>query len=88
MGEVIQGRQSARGTSFLHWPFYYDYNWTVHKEVSETVRQNITKAFLKLSNDTEAGKRILNCKGHPGLLQQMQKIMETLKAARKAGLLK
>lgn len=74
---------------FYTTPFYYDYNWTIHKEVSETVRQSITKAFLKLSNDTEAGKRILELQRASGFIAtSAENYGDIEKAARKAGLLK
>ena len=74
---------------FYTTPFYYDYNWSVHKEVSETIRQNITKAFLKLSNDTEVGKRILELQRAPGFIAtDAENYGDIENAARKAGLLK
>ena len=52
------------------------------------LRQNITKAFLKLSKETEAGKRILELQRASGFIAtDAENYGDIEKAARKAGLL-
>jgi phosphonate transport system substrate-binding protein len=41
-------------------PPYYDYNWTVHADMPQAMREKITKAFLDLNNGSAEGKEILS----------------------------
>lgn len=40
-------------------PTYYDYNWSVHADMPQALRDKLTQAFLALSRDTAEGKEIL-----------------------------
>nr|WP_316643208.1 putative selenate ABC transporter substrate-binding protein [uncultured Roseateles sp.] len=40
-------------------PPYYDYNWSVHADMPQALRDKLTQAFLALSRDTAEGKEIL-----------------------------
>ncbi|MBT9457040.1 MAG: putative selenate ABC transporter substrate-binding protein [Burkholderiaceae bacterium] len=40
-------------------PAYYDYNWSVHADMPQALRDKLTQAFLALSRDTAEGKEIL-----------------------------
>jgi phosphonate transport system substrate-binding protein len=44
---------------FYTTPPFYNYNWSVHADMPEPLRQRITKALLDLSMDTAEGKEIL-----------------------------
>ncbi|MEZ5730071.1 MAG: putative selenate ABC transporter substrate-binding protein [Burkholderiaceae bacterium] len=74
---------------FYTTPPYYDYNWTIHKDMPAAVRQKLIDAFLELTPDTPEGKEIL-------ALQRASRFVATKasnyanieKAARSAGLLK
>ncbi len=45
--------------AFYTTPTYFDYNWTVHADMPQALRDKITQAFLALSRDTAEGKEIL-----------------------------
>ncbi|MBT9503792.1 MAG: putative selenate ABC transporter substrate-binding protein [Burkholderiaceae bacterium] len=40
-------------------PPYYDYNWSVHADMPQALRDKLTQAFLALSRDNAEGKEIL-----------------------------
>jgi phosphonate transport system substrate-binding protein len=74
---------------FYTTPAYYDYNWTVHTDMPQAMKDKITRAFLDLNGNTPEGKEILD-------LQRASKFVPTQAtnykgieaAARSAGLLK
>jgi phosphonate transport system substrate-binding protein len=74
---------------FYTTPAYYDYNWTVHADMPQAMKDKITRAFLDLNSNTPEGKEILD-------LQRASKFVPTQAAnykgieaaARSAGLLK
>jgi phosphonate transport system substrate-binding protein len=70
-------------------PTYYDYNWTVHADMSAALKEKITKAFLDLTPNTPEGKAILDLQRATRFVPtkaENYKGIET--AARSAGLLK
>ena len=44
---------------FFTTPPYYDYNWTVHADMTADLRNKIAQAFLALDPNTAQGKEIL-----------------------------
>jgi phosphonate transport system substrate-binding protein len=74
---------------FYTTPGYFDYNWTVHADMPQALRDKLTKAFLSLDRNTAEGKEILE-------LQRATRFVPTRaenykgieQAARSAGLLK
>ena len=73
---------------FFTTPNYFDYNWTVHKEVNEETIKNITDAFLKLDNEVESDRAILELQRATKFIPTNVKNYEDIeKAAKKAGLL-
>jgi phosphonate transport system substrate-binding protein len=49
----------AKVRVFYTTPPYYDYNWSVHADMSAALREKITQAFLALNKDTPEGKEVL-----------------------------
>jgi len=45
--------------AFYVTPPYFDYNWTVHADMSSALREKLTKAMLDLDRKTPEGKEIL-----------------------------
>lgn len=45
---------------FYTTPPYYDYNWTVRKDLDPQVKKSLREAFLALDGSTEQGKEILS----------------------------
>ena len=73
---------------FFTTPNYFDYNWTVHKEVNKEIIKNITDAFLKLDNKIESDREILELQRATKFIPTNVKNYENIeKAAKKAGLL-
>lgn len=50
---------TSKVTAFYTTPPYYDYNWTVRKDMDGATKQAIVDAFTALKPDTETGKEIL-----------------------------
>jgi phosphonate transport system substrate-binding protein len=50
----------AKVRVFYTTPTYYDYNWTVHADMSAAQREKLVKAFLDLNGSTPDGKEILD----------------------------
>ena len=74
---------------FYTTPGYFNYNWTIHKDVPKQIRGKIIEGFLKLSNETKVGKEILLLQQASGYLTTKDENYVGLeKAARSAGLLK
>lgn len=44
---------------FYTTPPYYDYNWSVHADMPQALRDKLSKAFLALNKNTAEGKEIL-----------------------------
>jgi phosphonate transport system substrate-binding protein len=87
---VAEGKvDAARVKVFYTTPGYFDYNWTVHADMPQALREKLTQAFLKLDDSTPEGKEIL-------ALQRATRFIATRaenyagieQAARSAGLLK
>ena len=73
---------------FFTTPNYFDYNWTVHKKVNKETIKNITDAFLKLDNEIESDRVILELQRATKFIPTNVKNYEGIeKAAKKAGLL-
>ena len=73
---------------FFTTPNYFDYNWTVHKEVNKETIKNITDAFLKLDNDVESDRAILELQRATKFIPTNVKNYEDIeKAAKEADLL-
>ena len=74
---------------FYTTPGYYNYNWTIHKDVPKQIRNKIIEGFLELSNETEVGKEILSLQQASGYVTTKDENYVGLeKAAKSAGLLK
>ena len=50
---------TAKVRVFYTTPPYFDYNWTVHAEMSAALREKLTAALLGLDRNTPEGKEIL-----------------------------
>ncbi|NDP38041.1 MAG: putative selenate ABC transporter substrate-binding protein [Rhodoferax sp.] len=80
---------SAKVRVFYTTPAYFDYNWTVHADMPQALKDKVTRAFLDLNNSTPEGKQLLE-------LQRASRFIPTQAAnyrgietaARSAGLLK
>ena len=73
---------------FFTTPNYFDYNWTVHKEVNKETIKNITDAFLKLDNEVESDRVILELQRATKFIPTNVKNYEDIeKAAKEADLL-
>jgi phosphonate transport system substrate-binding protein len=51
---------TGKVVAFYTTPPYYDYNWTVHADLSAPLREKLRQALLSLSRDDPAGKEILD----------------------------
>ena len=78
----VKEKRVPEGTKvFYTTPTYYNYNWTIHKEVPEELRNKIKESFLKISSDQELGKKILEAQDASGFLETEKKNYDGLKAA-------
>jgi len=69
-------------------PPYYDYNWSVHADMPQALRDKLTQAFLALSRDTAEGKEILELQRATRFVpSQVDNYKGIEAAARSAGLL-
>ena len=70
-------------------PEYYDYNWTIRKNVPEEIREKLIQSFLNLNKDNNKHQEILNLQRASFYLrtkdENYQKIFE---AARESKLIK
>ena len=74
---------------FYTTPGYYDYNWTVHADMPQALRDKLTKAFLSLDRNTTEGKEILDLqRANRFIATKADKYKGIEQAARSAGLLK
>lgn len=74
---------------FFTTPTYYDYNWTVHADMPQTLRDKLTKAFTDLNKDTPEGKEILELQRATRFIPTKAENYKGIEAAgRNAGLIK
>ena len=74
---------------FFTTPAYYDYNWTVHADMPQALRDKITQAFLDLNPATPQGAEILKLQRAARFVPTKVENYNGIKAAAEnAGLLK
>ena len=74
--------------SFHTTPGFFNYNWTVHRDMPSELQQKIIAAFLKLSPKTAEGKEILTLNRATRYIRTEAKNYDGIEAAaRAAGLL-
>lgn len=74
---------------FFTTPTYYDYNWTVHADMPQALRDKLTKAFTDLNKDTPEGKEILELQRAARFIPTKAENYKGIEAAgRNAGLIK
>jgi phosphonate transport system substrate-binding protein len=74
---------------FYTTPAYYDYNWTVHADMPQAMKDKITRAFLDLNSNTPEGKEILDLQRASKFVPSQAANYKGIEAAaRSAGLLK
>ena len=74
---------------FYTTPAYYDYNWTVHADMSADLKAKITKAFLDLNKSNPQGLEILDLQRATRFVPTKAENYKGIEAAaRSAGLLK
>ena len=74
---------------FFTTPGYYDYNWSVHADMPEALREKIRAAFLALDPATPQGKEILGLQRATKFIPSKPENYNGIKAAAEnAGLLK
>lgn len=73
---------------FYTTPPYFDYNWTVHADLPQALRQKLTDAFLELDRSTAEGREILDLQRATRFVLTRPENYEGIEAAaRNAGLL-
>ena len=73
---------------FYTTPPYFDYNWTVHADLSAATREKLTKALLSLDRATPEGKEILELQRATRFIPSKVENYQGIEAAAKsAGLL-
>ena len=86
---VDQGKVPKGVKVFYTTPGYYNYNWTIHKDVPKQIREKIIEGFLALSKETEVGKEILSLQQASGYITTKDENYVGLeRAAKSANLLK
>lgn len=79
----------ARLRVFYTTPPYYDYNWTVRKDLDPTLRAKLLDAFVSLDPATPEGKQILALQRATRFIPTKASNYDSIEAAaRSAGLLK
>jgi len=74
---------------FYTTPGYYDYNWTVRKDLDPALRQRLIDAFLALDRNDPQGKAILDLQSATKFIPTKAENYAAIEAAaRNAGLLK
>ncbi len=74
---------------FYATPGYYDYNWTVRKDLDPALRQKLVDAFLALDRNDPQGKAILELQSATKFIPTKAENYAAIEAAaRNAGLLK
>ncbi|MGB7301963.1 MAG: putative selenate ABC transporter substrate-binding protein [Burkholderiaceae bacterium] len=80
---------TSKVSVFYTTPGYYDYNWTVRKDMDADLKKAITDAFLALKPEDPAGKVILELQRASGFVATKAENYADIEAAAKsAGLLK
>lgn len=79
---------TTKVVSFLTTPGFFNYNWTVHRDMPSGLQQKIIAAFLKLSPNTAEGKEILTLNRATRYIRTEAKNYDGIEAAaRAAGLM-
>lgn len=79
---------TAKVVAFHTTPGFFNYNWTVHRDMPSELQQKIIAAFLKLSPKTAEGKEILTLNRATRYIRTEAKNYDGIEAAaRAAGLL-
>ena len=74
---------------FYTTPPYFDYNWTVHADMPQALKDKITRAFLDLNSNTAEGKELLGLQRATRFVPTQAANYQGIEtAARSAGLLK
>ena len=74
---------------FYTTPTYFDYNWTVRKDMDPTLKTSITDAFLSLKPEDDTGKEILDLQRASGFIPtSAENYTDIENAAKSAGLIK
>ena len=74
---------------FYTTPTYFDYNWTVRKDMDPTLKTSITDAFLSLKPEDDTGKEILDLQRASGFIPtSAENYTDIETAAKSAGLIK
>ncbi|MCF8156770.1 MAG: putative selenate ABC transporter substrate-binding protein [Rhodoferax sp.] len=74
---------------FYTTPPYFDYNWTVHADMPQVLKEKITRAFLDLNSNTAEGKELLSLQRATRFVPTQAANYKGIEAAaRNAGLLK
>ena len=74
---------------FYTTPAYFDYNWTVHADMPQALKEKITRAFLDLNGNTPEGKAVLELQRASRFIPTQAANYKGIEAAgRSAGLLK
>jgi phosphonate transport system substrate-binding protein len=74
---------------FYTTPPYFNYNWSVHADMPQALRDKVTKALLALSSDTAEGKEVLGLARATRYLPTKPENYKGLeRAGRSAGLIK
>jgi len=74
---------------FYTTPAYFDYNWTVHADMPQALKDKITRAFLDLNSSTPEGKAVLELQRASRFIPTQATNYKGIEAAaRSAGLLK
>ena len=70
-------------------PEYYDYNWTIRKDVPEKIRRKLIQAFLNLNKNNNKHQKILNLqRANFYLKTKDENYQEIFEAARESKLIK
>lgn len=74
---------------FFTTPAYFDYNWTVHADMPQALKDKLTRAFLDLNSSTPEGKALLELQRASRFIPTQAANYKGIEAAaRSAGLLK
>lgn len=80
---------TAKVRVFYTTPAYYDYNWTVHADMPQALKDKLARAFLELNKSTPEGKEILELQRATRFIATKADNYKGIEAAgRSAGLLK
>lgn len=87
---VAENKVDTRKVRVFHTtPAYFDYNWTVHADMPQALKDKITKAFVDLNSSTPEGQSILALQRASRFVPTQASNYQGIEAAaRSAGLLK